>query len=223
MADGVMNPSTYRQVRENMKRLNEFFGDGGSGSGGLTEIMQTIQELKDDIEKLEESLGGGTGGGTAGGDLVQDENGNIMVYGVRIVTQFADEDLTPAAYTRDVTFELKKTDVVGLNAMPGFAAGAYVLVITYKHNLPTGESVDPFAYLPQQIAYGTNMKAYTRTSVDTAGSAWSSPWTEVNPASEFTFNHPIFVQSETEPSDLKESDYWFEPLGEVPGVPDETT
>lgn len=223
MADGVMNPSTYQQVRENMKRLNEFFGDGGSGSGGLTEIMQTLQELKADIEKLEESLGGGTGGGTAGGDLVQDENGNIMVYGVRIVTQFADEDLTPAAYTRDVTFELKKTDVVGLNAMPGFTAGAYVLVITYKHNLPTGESVDPFAYLPQQIAYGTNMKAYTRTSVDTAGSAWSSPWTEVNPASEFTFNHPIFVQSETEPSDLKESDYWFEPLGEVPGVPDETT
>lgn len=223
MADGVMNPSTYQQVRENMKRLNEFFGDGGSGSGGLTEIMQTLQELKAEIEELETALGGGdSGGGTTGGDLVQDENGNIMVYGVRIVTQFADEDLTPAAYTRDVTFELKKTDIVGLNTMPGFT-GAYVLVITYKHNLPTGESVDPFAYLPQQVAYGANMKAYTRTSVDTTGSAWSSPWTEVNPASEFTFNHPIFVQSETEPSDLKESDYWFEPLGEVSGIPEETT
>lgn len=221
MADGVMKPSTYQQVRENMKRLDEFFGGGGGDPGSLTEIMETLDELRSDIDALESALGGGSGGGSTGGDLVQDEDGNIMVYGVRIVTQFADEDLTPAAYTRDVTFELKKTEVVGLNAIPGFS-GAYVLIVTYKHNLPVGESVDPFAYLPQQVAYGTNMKAYTRTSVDTAGSAWSTPWTEVNPAGEFTFNYPIFVQSETEPDDLKESDYWFEPLGEVSGVPDET-
>ena len=34
MPGEAMNPSTFLQVRENMNRLNEFFGGGGSGGCG---------------------------------------------------------------------------------------------------------------------------------------------------------------------------------------------
>lgn len=199
---GEMNPSTYQQVRENMNRLEEFFG-GGGGSGSL-------QDLIDRVSNLEEVINSITNPDAGSGDIIQNEDGSLTVLGVTIVTDFADTDTTPGSYTRDVTYELKNTTVVGLNSFSAFSGMNYAMVVTFKHNLATDESVDAFEYRPQQIAYGNNGVMYCRTATDATSSASWGGWVAVQP--EVPEQQKQWMQSDTEPSNQTTGDYWCEPI-----------
>ena len=201
MANGTMNPSTYQQVRENMERIADLFG---SGDSSIEKILERLEAIEETVTNIVDPPSGS-------GDITTNIDGSLVVNGVTIQTQFADENLTPAAYTRDVTFELKKTSVVGLNSYTPFATRTYALVITYKHNLVEGEEVDLYNYAPQQIAYGDGMVGYTRTASDnTSQASWPSTWTPVVSESEAAPKQ--WIQSETEPENQSEGDYWCEPL-----------
>ena len=141
-------------------------------------------------------------------DIVPDEDGNLMVMGVRILTEFSDTDTTPNTYLRDVTFELKKTSVIGLSGVEGFT-NEYVLVITYKHNLALNESVDLYNYKPQQLAYGDSMTMYGRIAQE-GNAAWNN-WFPISSVGGGGGGNN-FIVSDSEPQDQEEGDYWAEPL-----------
>lgn len=207
MKKATMNPSTYQQVRENMNRIAEFIGEGGQIDITLEEIIQQLTSITEQIENILKVIQPEPGGG---GDLVPDEDGNLQVYGITLVTQFATTDILPSAYTRDVTFELKKFSAIGLSGVEGFSR-EYGIVVTYRYNLPNGESADPFKYRPQQIAYGDMMSAYARVSADDLGTAWGD-WSQVIGAG--GSGSISFVDQKTEPDadDQKEGDYWFKEI-----------
>ena len=200
-----MKQSTYQQVRENMEKLAAFIGDGDITS--IQEIINRITALEGDMDKI---LNPDTGGsGTSGSDIIPDAEGNLMVMGVRILTEFSDVDTAPNTYLRDVTFELKKTSVIGLSGVEGFT-NEYVLVITYKHNLVSNESVDLYNYKPQQLAYGDSMTIYGRIAQE-GNAAWND-WFPVSSAGGGGGGNN-FIVSDNEPEDQEEGDYWAEPLG----------
>lgn len=200
-----MKQSTYQQVRENMEKLAAFIGDGDITS--IQEIINRITALEGNMDKI---LNPDTGGsGTSGSDIVPDAEGNLMVMGVRILTEFSDVDTTPNTYLRDVTFELKKTSVIGLSGVEGFT-NEYALVITYKHNLVSNESVDLYNYKPQQLAYGDSMTIYGRIAQE-GNAAWND-WFPVSSAGGGGGGNN-FIVSDNEPEDQEEGDYWAEPLG----------
>lgn len=199
-----MKQSTYQQVRENMEKLAAFIGDGDIAS--IQEIINRIAALEDDMDKILNPDAGGSG--TSGSDIVPDAEGNLMVMGVRILTEFSDMDTMPNTYLRDVTFELKKTSVIGLSGVEGFT-NEYVLVITYKHNLALNESVDLYNYKPQQFAYGDSMTMYGRIAQE-GNAAWNN-WFPVSSAGGGGGGNN-FIVSDSEPQDQEEGDYWAEPL-----------
>lgn len=196
-----MKQSTYQQVRENMEKLAAFIGDGDITS--IQEIINRITSLEENMNNI---LNPGGGTGTSGSDIVPDANGNLMVMGIRILTEFSDMDTTPNTYLRDVTFELKKTSVIGLSGIEGFT-NEYVLVVTYKHNLASDESVDLYNYKPQQMAYSDAMTMYARIAQE-GNAAWNT-WVPVSSAGGGGNN---FIVSDSEPDDQDEGDYWAEPL-----------
>ena len=199
-----MKQSTYQQVRENMEKLAAFIGDGDIAS--IQEIINRIAALEDDMDKILNPDAGGSG--TSGSDIVPDAEGNLMVMGVRILTEFSDMDTMPNTYLRDVTFELKKTSVIGLSGVEGFT-NEYVLVITYKHNLALNESVDLYNYKPQQLAYGDSMTMYGRIAQE-GNTAWNN-WFPISSAGGGGGGNN-FIVSDNEPEDQEEGDYWAEPL-----------
>lgn len=204
MAGYSMNPSTFQQVRENMEAILKFIGSMDPGGD-----IPTFSEIIERLEKVEEDLTNIIDNPTGGGDTSVEEDGSIKVYGVTIVTQFADENITPAAYTRDVTFELKKPSVVGLNSFDAFASDEYILMITYKRNLAAGEMVDMMEYKAQQVAFSNSMVQYTRSASDTSALAQWGAWESVIPELKIDKQ---FIQSETEPENQPEGDYWCEPI-----------
>ena len=199
-----MKQSTYQQVRENMEKLAAFIGDGDIAS--IQEIINRISALEDNMDKILNPDAGGSG--TSGSDIVPDAEGNLMVMGVRILTEFSDMDTMPNTYLRDVTFELKKTSVIGLSGVEGFT-NEYVLVITYKHNLALNESVDLYNYKPQQLAYGDSMTMYGRIAQE-GNAAWNN-WFPVSSAGGGGGGNN-FIVSDSEPQDQEEGDYWCEPI-----------
>ena len=199
-----MKQSTYQQVRENMEKLAAFIGDGDIAS--IQEIINRISALEDDMDKILNPDAGGSG--TSGSDIVPDAEGNLMVMGVRILTEFSDMDTMPNTYLRDVTFELKKTSAIGLSGVEGFT-NEYVLVITYKHNLALNESVDLYNYKPQQLAYGDSMTMYGRIAQE-GNAAWNN-WFPISSAGGGGGGNN-FIVSDSEPQDQEEGDYWAEPL-----------
>ena len=205
MPNGQMNPSTYQQVRENMERLLRLIGDEDP-SMSYTDVVNNIEIIKNELDDIKEMLNPDPSTGGAS-DITTDADGNIRVYGIQIITQNAELNNPPTAYTRDVTFELKSTAAVGLSTIDGFS-NRYCIVITYKHNLPSGESVDTFKYVPQQVAFGDNFKTVSRNA-QTNNSEWGT-WHAIT--EEYVVKFPVFVDQESEPSDQKAGDYWFKDI-----------
>lgn len=190
----IMNPSTYAQVRENMENLLKILGDE-------SEFSKLFDRL-DDVEQKLENI---TNPPAGSGDIVTNPDGNLLVYGVTIVTQFANSETTPESYKRDITFELKSPAIIGLSTVDGFSA-PYVLMVTYKHNLAEGVTVDEFTYRSQQIVYGSNMVAYTRTANED-NTAWGEWGAQLG-----TGAGTQWIESSTEPADQDPGGYWCEPI-----------
>lgn len=221
-----MNPSTYKQVVENMEKITQlieelrtltgkvdadeesikFLSDKieamSKELGDLTDLPMTVKEMYAVIKEVEDKILNPT---TNTGDIVNTEDG-VKVVGIHTNTTNKDTDTAPNSYKQGLTLELKKTDAISLKGQEGITKD-YVFVITLNQDSAiAGESaVASGKYSIQQIAYGdTAGIEYSRVSIsDTKWGDWSKMSGE---------GGNQIVQSDTQPTDQKAGDYWCEPI-----------
>jgi len=223
-----MNPSTYKQVVENMEKVAQLVDELKTLTGKVDTDEESIKSLSDKIDAMSKELGDLTDlpmtvkemydvikevedkvlnpdPTTNTGDIVSTDDG-VKVVGVHTNTTNKDSDTAPNSYKQGLTLELKKAEVIGLKGQDGITKD-YIFVITLNQDTAiAGETaVASGKYSIQQIAYGdTAGIEYSRVSTsDTKWGDWSKMSGE---------GGNQFVQSDTEPTDQKVGDYWCEPI-----------
>lgn len=189
-------PSTYQQVIENMRYIQE-------------ELLPKIEILNravfnPDPDKKEQQ------------DVVIDPDDIMRVVGVTVVTENIYVDTAPSDYTRNVTFELKSAEVVGLKGRNGITLP---LVLIRTISMQNVEGVSD--YPTWQCAYGDiAMTMYFRKSED--NKQWGD-WVPVidlprlleqNDELMKKVSHRQFVHSDTEPGpdEQEPGDYWVQSI-----------
>ena len=200
----VINPSTYKQVVENAKKILELL----DSVGDITNITEDIT----DINKILDELKGLIINPPATGDIINTDDG-LKVIGVHINTSKKDENTPITDYQQGITFEFKNTTVIGVDSLPGMSSGPYCAVMTVKQDSSiTGES-GPITTTPFQIAYSVGEFYFYRRNV-TDGNAWGE-WLQQQlgggGGSGGDYRQQI-IQSETEPVGQEVGDYWAEPI-----------
>lgn len=223
-----MNPSTYKQVVENMEKVAQLVDELKTLTGKVDTDEESIKSLSDKIDAMSKELGDLTDlpmtvkemydvikevedkvlnpdPTTNTGDIVSTDDG-VKVVGVHTNTTNKDSGTAPNSYKQGLTLELKKAEVIGLKGQDGITKD-YIFVITLNQDTAiAGETaVASGKYSIQQIAYGdTAGIEYSRVSTsDTKWGDWSKMSGE---------GGNQFVQSDTEPTDQKAGDYWCEPI-----------
>lgn len=139
-------PSAYQQILENMRVLEERV------LPIVEKLEQTIfnPDWKDPNKPQRPS------------DVVMDIDENTMkVIGVSVVVQYKDQDLRPADYIRDITYELKNAEKIGLKGKDGITLD-YVTLMTVRMN-----SAKEIPYPTWQCAFGDQaMTPYFRKSIN---------------------------------------------------------
>lgn len=223
-----MNPSTYKQVVENMEKVAQLVDELKNLTGKVDTDEESIKSLSDKIDAMSKELGDLTDlpmtvkemyevikevedkvlnpdPTTNTGDIVSTDDG-VKVVGVHTNTTNKDSDTAPNTYKQGLTLELKKAEVIGLKGQDGITKD-YIFVITLNQDSAiAGESaVASGKYSIQQIAYGdTAGIEYSR--VNTSDTKWGD-WSKMSGE-----GGNQFVQSDTEPTDQKAGDYWCEPI-----------
>ena len=113
----VINPSTYKQVVENAKKILELLDSAGDITN-ITEDITTIKGDITDINKILEQLKKLVINPPATGDIINTDDG-LKVIGVHINTSKKDENTPINDYQQGITFEFKNTTVIGVNSLPG--------------------------------------------------------------------------------------------------------
>jgi len=188
--------STYQQVIENMRYIQDT-------------ILPKIDILNDTVFNPDNTAG------NTNSDMIVDENNQLKVVGVTIVTDNKGQDTPPSSYSRNVTYELKETSAVGLVGKDGITLN-HVLIKTIA--MDEEEGVD---YPAWQTAYGdVAMTTYFRKAG--ANDTWGD-WVKVVDMQEILekneeliqqLTHKQFVQSDNQPADdvQEVGDYWMQPL-----------
>lgn len=223
-----MNPSTYKQVVENMEKITQLIEELKALTGKVETDEESIKTLSAKIEAMSKELGDLTDlpmtvkemyavikevedkilnpdPATNTGDIVNTEDG-VKVVGIHTNTTNKDTDTAPNSYKQGLTLELKKTDAINLKDMEGITKD-YVFVITLNQDSAiAGESaVASGKYSIQQIAYGdTAGIEYSR--VNTSDTKWGD-WSKMSGE-----GGKQIIQSDTQPTDQKAGDYWCEPI-----------
>ncbi len=223
-----MNPSTYKQVVENMEKVAQLVDELKALTGKVDTDEESIKSLSDKIDAMSKELGDLTDlpmtvkemyevikevedkvlnpdPTTNTGDIVSTDDG-VKVVGVHTNTTNKDSDTAPNSYKQGLTLELKKAEVIGLKGQDGITKD-YIFVITLNQDTAiAGETaVASGKYSIQQIAYGdTAGIEYSR--VNTSDTKWGD-WSKMSGE-----GGNQFVQSDTEPTDQKAGDYWCEPI-----------
>ena len=188
-------PSTYQQVLENMRYIQE----------QLLPAIEILNKTVFNPDKDDES-----------NDIVLDPNEIMKVVGVSVVVEHMDENTPPNGYTRNVTFELKNANVIGLAGRNGISL-PFVLVRTIRmHNVPGVDN-----YPTWQCAYGDiGMTMYFRKSGD--DTEWGD-WVPVidlprmleeNEKLMQQLSHRQFIHSDSEPGpdEQEPGDYWVQSI-----------
>lgn len=208
------NPSTFRQVIENMSKIFEIgaqIEDLMASVGEVSELPLTIKDIATIVEQLKILFLDPKDPGT-GGDVVNTGDG-IKIIGVHVNTAHADEDTPASMYPQGLTIELKNVAVIGLAGKPGMSH-PYCFVFTMKKDSVIDGEPDTLDYSPQQIAYANDMLyLYTRFVNNTTG-AWGE-WKERKEL-EPQDAHQQIVDSVTEPVGQREGDYWLQLLDRSP-------
>ena len=217
-----MNPSTYKQVVDNMEKITQLIEELRTLTGKVDADSETIKSLSAKIETMSKELGDLTDlpmtvkemyevikeveDKILNPDPTTNTEDGVKVVGIHTNTTNKDTDTAPNSYKQGLTLELKKTDAIGLKGQEGITKD-YVFVITLNQDSAiAGESaVASGKYSIQQIAYGdTAGIEYSRVSTsDTKWGDWSKMSGE---------GGNQIVQSDTQPTDQKAGDYWCEPI-----------
>lgn len=179
--NGQPFPSTYQQVVENMRRITEL-------------VDEYIQKLINTIFNPEAVENGST-------DIWYDEiEKKLKVIGMTIDDDKVDEILSPDGYVRDLSWELKKSNILDLAGEKDI--GEYVTVMTVR--LPDGPR--------WQVAYSEDhMTSYFRKGEKKPDGTWAwGPWESVG--------RKQFVKSADQPANNLQDvgDYWYTDITPIP-------
>lgn len=202
------NASTYKQVVQNQQDIadlrNEIGGEGGeSGS-----IKEQISDINKNIDTINEVVGKMSEGmdATATGDVCG-KFPDLKVIGIHANTDKVNENTPPSGYKRDITYEIKSTDAIGLTGKEG-VTGPYCLMVTTTIASQVNETDIDFKSF--RMAYGNSLKRFYSEAKDGVDE-WNE-WVEdktQNPHAKTNI-----ITSDTQPADDAqiEGDLWFEEL-----------
>lgn len=192
-------PSTYQEVLRHSGLLDN-------------EVMPVIELMKKTI------LNPGDDEGDSRSDVIVDEDGNMQVVGITVVLDGIDKDTSPDGYLRDVTYELKNAEVIGLAGKPGVSLRYVTLKTVNIHKQPEGVN-----YPAWQCAYGDERMEmwYRQATSDNKWGEWKrvidiQDIFEEHPEIVERFSHRQIVESQKLPTGQEVGDYWFWPI--VKGV-----
>lgn len=219
----VPNASTYKQVVQNMddiadlkknvKDVQEEIGGTGDPSGGggtsikdqIKDINSDISDIDKEIEKINEVVGKMAEGMevTANGD-VYGKFPDLKVIGIHANTDKVDENTPPSDYKRDITYEIKSVEAIGLTGKEGVTS-KYCLMVTTTIASQVGETDIDFK--PFRMAYGNSLKRFYSEAID--DNTWGD-WAE----EEKPRGNVNIITSETEPDKNAQTtgDFWFQEL-----------
>lgn len=225
MADEKLTPnaSTYKQVVQNMDDIanlkknvkdvqEEIGGTGEPGSGGGTSIKEQIKDINSDItnidkeivkiNKVVDKMAEGMDV-SATGD-VYGKFPDLKVIGIHANTDKTDENTPPSGYKRDITYEIKSVEAIGLTGKEGMTS-KYCLMVTTTIASQIGET--DINFKPFRMAYGNSLKRFYSEATD--DDTWGN-WTE----EEKPRGNVNIITSETEPEQNAQTtgDFWFQEL-----------
>lgn len=203
-----INPSTYKQVVENAAKLLQLVGQ----LGDLSELPYDLNELARRVEELSNKIldvqpDPDTGGIGTEGDVVNSGTG-VKVIGIHVNTSKTEENSTIDEYAHGVTFEFKNSEVIGVKGKTGMT-GDYCFIMTVKKDSPIAGEPETLGAKEFQIAYGTDGIYMFRREVTPEG-GWGEWQERVDPKPQEVRQQ--FVQSDTQPTDQLEGEYWCEPI-----------
>lgn len=192
-----INPSTYKQVLDNMTTIIELSKTLSSMTGlpaTVDELSKTVAQLKNAIITPPET----------GGVITTPEGAKVV--GLHSNTANAEVNTAPNSYTQGFTLELKSTAAIGLSGRDGITK-PFVFVLTFTQDIIEGETpVSEGKYAPMQLAFADmSSDIYVRSATNNVWGEWTSQDSE--------FVSPI-IQSDTEPVNQPVGHYWCEPISE---------
>lgn len=194
------NPSTYKQILDNMQNILTLT----ESMGNVSELPMTVEQMADKVKELSEAI---LTPPPEGGAINTPEG--IKVVGIHSNTANKDEDTVPADYKQGMTLELKLASTVGLEGKEGIAK-PYIFILTFVQDtsLDTESTVPAGSYAPMQLAFAD------ASAVQYMRIAESDNWGEWKIQGDGTGDKQVlqFIQSETEPVNQPEGHYWCEPI-----------
>lgn len=197
------NPSTYKQVLENMQSILTLF----ESMGNMSELPMTVEQMAAKVQELSDSILTPPPGGGA----VTTPDG-IKVIGIHSNTTLKDENTVPADYKQGMTLELKLAEAVGLGDKEDIVK-PYIFILTFVQDtsLDSESAVPEGSFAPVQLAFAD------AAAVQYMRVAESGVWGEWKIQGDGTGDKQVLqiIQSETEPVDQPEGHYWCEPITEA--------
>jgi hypothetical protein len=196
-----MNPSTYKQVAQNMAQINDLL----SKMGDLENLPMSVEEMGNRVQKLTDMVIDPSDTGSLG----TTEDGDTKVIGTHANTEYSEEDIPPSSYQQGMTMELKNVDKIGLSGKSDISKQyVFVLTLIQDTKLKDEATVDSNAYTPMQIAYADkSVTQYVRAATsDSAWGEWQALKIDIP-----TVENQVIV-SETEPENQPEGHFWAEPI-----------
>lgn len=223
-----MNPSTFKQVAENFRKINELtgqFDDISEALGDLSDLPFKLKEMASLVQDLEKAVLEPSEDEDTGLIPVLDGDGNVIgskVAGLHNILINVDKNLSPCEYGQGLTLELKKRSIVGLGEESSFA-GDYCFVLTMVQDAAIkNDSIDETSsvvpatdYRPIQLAFADANTIYYQRCGDeyvagTGYTAWGQ-WSQNGGG------HQQIVQSDEAPTDQTVGDYWAMPITDAEG------
>ena len=161
-APDTFHPSSWKQIVDNMRKLLKLREQLGNLESLLTETEKPdITEL---INTILKSIS----------NIIGDIDGMQGV--INTLINNIDQNTPPSGYTHDITYEFKKTDVVGLSDAHGFESLSHAFIMTVTSNSVEGDN-----FVPYQLATGNTMHQYYRVAKSVGGNGalvWDE-WVEL--------------------------------------------
>lgn len=155
-----MDGSSWRQIRENMRRIKEI--SDLLGEKDIPPILEA-NELPDVAALLAEML-----------ELLNDLASRIGT--ITALVENINNNLQPTDYNYDITYEFKDPKAIGLGNSRGFIGLTHCLLQTVVTSSIEGDT----NFKPYQIALGEDMAQYYRYATTTSnGTVIWGPWKRI--------------------------------------------
>lgn len=203
MPNSTPNPSTYKQVLDNMKNIVAL----AQSMGDMSELPMTVSEMAAKVQQLTNAI---LTPPPEGGAVSTPEG--IKIIGIHSNTSNSEVDTVPSSYSQGMTLELKAAAKIGLSDKEDIVK-PYIFVLTFVQDsaLEAESALPENSFSPMQLAFAD------ASAVQYMRIAENNVWGEWKIQGDGTGEEQVLqiIQSETEPVDQPEGHYWCEPISDT--------